>query len=45
MLQMAERPRVRNERQEMPALVADFGLEEEASPFGLQGLKRETMQL
>lgn len=45
MVQMAERPRVRNQRQEMPALVADFGLDDEASPFGLQGLKRELMQL
>ncbi len=45
MVQVAERPRVRNQRQDMPALVADFGLDDEASPFGLQGLKREMMQL
>lgn len=43
MLQMASQSRAASER--LPALVADFGLDEEASPFGLQGLKRETMTI
>lgn len=46
MLQMAERSRTHQKQRSLPAVVADFGWDEdEASPFGLQGLKRETMQL
>ena len=45
MLQMASRSLTDKTRRSLPAVVADFGLDEEASPFGLQGLKRDTMQL
>ena len=44
MLQTARRLHVRNDRPRLPPVVGDMGLDE-VSPFGLQGLKRETLQV
>lgn len=45
MPQTLERPRSVPVEQGLPAIVGDMGLDQEASPFGLQGLQRETVQI